>query len=321
VIAILASRDGRTERAEQVDPAWLTPGSGVVFWVDFEDPTPEESAILNDVFHFHELAIEDALSELQLPKAESYDGYLYLVVHGIDFEGVRQHFATHEVDFFLGSNYLVSLHDSAGRTTPAVRDICLRNSRVLAEGSVALLHRLIDAMVDHYRPEVDKLEAKLDALETEVLTAEQGNLVRQILSVKRDIASLRRVASPQRDILGRLARREFPIINTEMAYRFRDVYDHVVRVTEEALMFQDRVTGILEAHLTTVSNRLNEVMKVLTIISTIFMPLTVLTSMYGMNLVLPHLPGSDAAQFWWVLGIMLGISAVMLWFFRRRGWV
>jgi magnesium transporter len=215
----------------------------------------------------------------------------------------------------------VSLHDSAGRTTPAVREICLRNSRILGDGAVSLLHRLIDTMVDHYRPEVDKLEAKLDILETAVLTADEDTLVRRILHLKRDIMSLRRVASPQRDILARLARREFPMIDVEMAYRFRDVYDHVVRVTDEALMFQDRVTGILEAHLTTVSNRLNEVMKVLTVIATIFMPLTVLTGMYGMNLALPHLPGGDAAQFWWVVGIMLAISAVMLWFFRRRGWV
>jgi magnesium transporter len=321
VVTILVHRGGRTERAEQLDPAWLDPGSQVVFWVDFEDASAEEASVLRDVFHFHELAIEDALSEIQLPKAESYDGYLYLVVHGIDFEGGKQHFATHEVDFFLGPNYLVSLHDSVGRTMPAVRDICVRNDRVLGDGSVSLLHRLVDTMVDHYQPEVDKLEAKLDTLESEVLTEDKDNLVRRILTLKRDIASLRRVASPQRDILARLARREFPIINTEMAYRFRDVYDHVMRVTDEALMFQDRVTGILEAHLTTVSNRLNEVMKVLTVISTIFMPLTVLTSMYGMNLVLPHMPGGDAAQFWWVLGIMLTVSAIMLWFFRRRGWV
>ncbi len=321
MVTILVYRNGRTERVDTLDPALVAPDSHAVVWVDMEDPTPEETNLLRDVFHFHELSIEDALSEIQFPKAESYDGYLYLVVHGIDFDAAQHQFATHEVDFFLGPNYLVSVHDAAGRTMPTFRDLCVRNKRIMAEGPVGLLHRLVDSMVDHYRPEVQKLEAKIDELEEELLTDGNDDLVRRILALKRDISSLRRVAAPQRDLLGRLARREFPTIDVEMAYRFRDVFDHVVRLTDESLLFQDRVSGVLEAHLTTVQNRLNEVMKVLTVISTIFMPLTVLTGMYGMNLALPHLPGGDASQFWWVAGIMLAISSVMLLFFRRRGWV
>jgi magnesium transporter len=132
---------------------------------------------------------------------------------------------------------------------------------------------------------------------------------------------LRRVVIPQRDMIGRLARREFPLINDEMTYRFRDVYDHLVRMSEETTLFQDRVTGILDAHLSSVSNRLNEVMRVLTVMSTIFLPLTVLTGMWGMNVPLPHLPGGQAAQFWWVAGIMLILSVSMLAYFRRRRWI
>jgi magnesium transporter len=126
---------------------------------------------------------------------------------------------------------------------------------------------------------------------------------------------------PQRDAVGRLARREFPVISDEMAYRFRDVYDHVVRLTEEAVLFQDRVTGILEVNLATVSNRLNEVMKVLTVMSTIFLPLTVLTGMWGMNIHLPSLPGGEPYQFWWLVGIMAAITSAMLLAFRRKGWI
>ena len=126
---------------------------------------------------------------------------------------------------------------------------------------------------------------------------------------------------PQRDVVGRLARREFSVINDEMAYRFRDVYDHLVRLADETMIFQDRVTGILEAHLSTVSNRLNQVMKVLTVVSTIFLPLTVLTGMYGMNVPLPHFPGSDATQFWWIFGIMIAIAGAMLAVFRAKGWI
>jgi magnesium transporter len=126
---------------------------------------------------------------------------------------------------------------------------------------------------------------------------------------------------PQRDAVGRLARREFPLVNESLAYRFRDVHDHLVRLADEAMFFQDRIASILDAHLSAVSNQLNAVMKVLTIIATLFMPLTVLTGMYGMNVELPHLPGGDPAQFWWILGMMLAMSLAMLAFFRRKHWI
>jgi magnesium transporter len=124
-----------------------------------------------------------------------------------------------------------------------------------------------------------------------------------------------------RDVVGRLARREYSLITEQLAYRFRDVYDHLVRLSDEAVFFQDRISSLLDAHLTAVSNQLNAVMKVLTIISTIFMPLTVLTGMWGMNIPLPHFPGSADVQFWWIFGLMLSVSATMLAFFRRRGWI
>lgn len=321
MITVFIYRDGRTEKVDAIDPVWLKPDNQTTVWVDMQQPTAEEAGLLRDPFHFHELAVEDASSGLQFPKVEEYEGYLYLVLHGINFKAAQHKFATHDVDFFLGRNYLVTIHDAQTRTIPAVMESCARNDRILSEGTPALLHRLIDTIVDHYRPEVEKLETKLDGLEKEVFEAPRQNFVRKILDLKRDIVSLRRVALPQRDVVNRLARREFAIIDAEIAYRFRDVYDHLVRLTDEALIFQDRVTGILEAHLSSVSNRMNEVMKVLTVIATIFMPLTVLTGVYGMNVPLPHLPGGEYAQFWWLMGIMIGLSVVMLWFFRRHGWI
>ena len=147
------------------------------------------------------------------------------------------------------------------------------------------------------------------------------NLVKPILSLKRDVGIMRRVLLPQRDVVGRLARREFPVISEQISYRFRDVYDHLVRLTDESMLFHDRLSSLLDAHLTSVSTRLNQVMKVLTVIATIFMPLTVLTGMWGMNVPIPHFPGDETLQFWWVLGIMLAISGAMLWLFRVRRWL
>jgi magnesium transporter len=176
-------------------------------------------------------------------------------------------------------------------------------------------------MVDHYRPEMDKLEDRLDDLEKRIFDAPNSKLVRQILDEKRQVAGLRRIVTPQRDVVARLARRDFVDVSTEMSFRFRDVYDHLVRVADDALMFQDRITGMLDAHLSNVSNRLNEVMKVLTVVATIFMPLTLLTGIYGMNVPLPRFPGDDALQFWWLFGISAVVVVVMLAMFRRRRWV
>jgi magnesium transporter len=326
MLTIFVHRNGVTTEVCQVDRAWLQPQSGAVVWADLtlrgaEQPPAEEAAVLGRVFGFHELAVEDALSESHHPKIEPYEGYLYLILHGIDFCAADHEFATHDTDFFLGSNYLVTVHAETSRTVPALRDMVARNGRLLAEGAPALLHRIVDRLIDNYRPEIEKLEDRIDAVEKEVFDGADPDVVRRMLDLKRDVAALRRIVIPQRDVVGRLARREFPVIDNEIAYRFRDVYDQLVRMTDEALIFQDRMNGLLEAHVSNVSNRLNEVMKVLTVIATIFMPLTVLTGAFGMNVGLPRLPGGEGAQFWWVLGIMLVASGGMLAWFRRRGWI
>lgn len=321
MLTVFVHRNGRTERVAAVDPAWLDPAANVYVWTDLAAPTPEEARILSDIFHFHELAVEDATSALEYPKVEAYDGYLYLILHGIDFQARKHAFATHDIDFFLGRNFVVSVHDGHQQSVAGVREQLERNGQLLAHGPVPLLHRLVDTLIDYYNPELDKLENRLDAVEAEVLSDPQPTMVKRILALKRDISSLRRVALPQRDAVGRLARREFDLIPEQLAYGFRDIYDHLVRITDEALIFQDRVTGILEAHFSNISNRLNEVMKVLTVIATIFMPLTVLTSAYGMNLLLPEFPGGRAVQFWWLVGIMLVLSGIMLWYFHRKRWI
>jgi magnesium transporter len=321
LIRVFKHEAGITTSADVVVPAWIEPGSGVQLWVDLVEPTPDEGRVLSEVFHFHELAVEDALNSIHHPKIESYGDYLYLILHGIDFQARKHRFTTADVDFFLGPSYLVTVHRGPSRSIAGVAEICTRNHQLLGEGPAALMHRIVDAMVDNYRPEIDKLQARLDKLEAEVFEHPDPHLARTILDFKRDVASLRRVVPPQRDAVGRLARREYPFISEALAYRFRDVHDHLVRLSDEAMFFQDRISSILDAHLSMVSNQLNGVMKVLTIIATLFMPLTVLTGRWGMNVPLPALPGGEAAQFWWVAAGMALLSAGMLWFFRRLRWI
>ena len=319
---IYVHRNGQTDTVDRVDPAWLDPSSDAKVWVDLAAPTPDEFAILNDVFHFHPLAIEDAVAKVHHPKIESYDGYLYLILHGIDYKKSETAFATHDIDFFLGQTYLVTVHDGQTRSAATVREVCARNQQVLGEGPAALMHRIIDQMVDNYRPEVEEVEEWLDQLEDQVFARPSPDLIREILDVKRDVTGLRRIALPQRDAIGRLARREFPMITDELAYRFRDVYDNLVRIADEALIFQDRVTSILEAHLSNVSYRLNEVMKVLTIITLIFMPPTLVAGLYGMNVHLPGVGSPDSpAPFWWIVGGIVAVTVFMLLMFRRMRWL
>ena len=321
MITVFVHRNGQTEQVSSIDRAWLNPASGAMMWVDLAAPSIPESLILSDTFAFHPLSVEDATSVLQYPKIEAYDGYLYAVLHGIDFHAGEHGFATHDVDFFIGATYLVSVHDGHSTSIKDLRAHATRNPKILGEGAVALFHRIVDSMVDHYRPEVEKLEDRLDELEKEVFDKPAPTLVRSILDEKRDVASLRRIVTPQRDVVARLARRDFVDISTEMAFRFRDVYDHLQRIADDASIFQDRITGILDAHLSATSNRLNEVMKVLTVVATIFGPPTLLAGVWGMNVPLPRFPGGDTAQFWWVSAIMLMMIVGMLVAFRRKRWI
>ena len=322
MITVYVYRNGETQVVDRVEPRWLDPASGVNLWVDVAQPTPEEGqAVLANTFHFHPLSVEDALSEIHYPKVESYDRYLYVILHGIDFRIQEHWFATLDVDFFLGDNYLVTVHDAGSRSIQKLKELCHQHARILEEGPVALMHRIIDSMVDNYEPELDELEGEMNRLEEQAVLGVGNNLVVPILEVKRDLSALRRVLIPQRDAIGRLARREFPIISNEMAYRFRDVYDHLVRYSDEVTIFQDRMTGILEGYLSAISNRLNQVMKVLTVVSTILLPMTVLTGLWGMNVMLPEFGGGPTAQFWWVVGIMGAITVVMLAVFRSKHWI
>jgi len=322
MVTIFVDRDGKTEQVPSIDRAWRDPASGVFVWVDLAAPSVPESLILSETFGFHPLSVEDAMSEIHFPKIEAYDGYLYVILHGIDYHAGDKGFATHDIDFFVGPNYLVTVHDGHSRSIRDIQENLSRRAQIMSEGPVALFHRIVHAMVDRYRPEVEKLEDRLEKIEKTVFSEHVPKyLVRQILQEKRQVSSLRRIITPQRDVIARLARREFAVVSSDLSFRFRDVYDALVRIADDAMLFQDRITGVLEAHLSNVSNRLNEVMKVLTILTTIFMPLTLLSGLWGMNILLPRFPGTDREQFWWLVGIMAAIVAAMLVMFRRKRWV
>ncbi len=243
-------------------------------------PGEAERRLLTDVFHFHELAVEDALAEVHHPKIETYGGFLYLILHGIvageearGLRDARRRLLSRPELPRHGASRAVAVDRGGARGLRAPSAIVLGEGAGQPAAPASSI-----GMVDHYGPEVDALEERLERARAAASSAGRRR-IRCATSSGSKRTSRRCGAStlPQRDAVSRLARREFPQIPETLAYRFRDVYDHLVRLTDEAIFLQDRVTGLLDAYLSTQSNRLNQVMKVLTVIATIFMPLTVLT--------------------------------------------
>jgi magnesium transporter len=314
-------RDGVTRQLETIDAAWLQPGSKVRVWADVQEPTPADGEVLRTLFKIHPLAVQDALEALQHPKVETFPGLLYVVLHGINFKPESDQFDTHDTDFFVTREFLVTVHDGKRRSIEQICRLCVDNDLVLREGTVALMHRIVDRMIEHYRPEVEELEQWLNDIENSVLDKPSNEHTREILTIKRDIASMRRIVLPQRDVVGRLSRREFEIIDQEMSYRFRDVFDQLVRLSDEAMIFQERVTGILDAHLASISNQLALSSQHLAAVATIFGTLTVLTGLYGMNVRLPLVDEGSPWPFWGILALGAVITIGIYVLFRRKRWL
>jgi magnesium transporter len=321
LIRYFVHRGGRTEHFDRLDPAWLLPDSGAVIWADVHEATEDDAKVLHEQFGVHELPLEAALQRETHPKVESYGKYLYLVLHGINFQAKEHTFETTETDFFLAGNFLITIHDGQRRSIKTVAELCARAEYVLGEGTAALLHRIVDTMVDGYRPEIDEIEARLDEIEKCAIENPTESLTADILDIKRDITALRRIVIPQRDVVGRLSRREFDLISQEMSYRFRDVYDQLAHFADDAVVFHDRVTGIFDAYLASVSNRLASVSTILAVIAALFGPMTVITGLFGMNVPLPSLFGNPQYGFWEVILMMVVSSAALFVWFRRMKWL
>jgi magnesium transporter len=299
------------------------------FWVDMEKPTDEELSLLDEVFGFHPLAIEDSIQYSQRPKIESYfhtgdtcrEGYFYMVFHGPDLESFREKLRTKELDVFVSERYMVTIHDEKMKSIMEVRQRADSDAHlVLDPGIDMLLHNILDHLVDHYRPILDYLEETLDELEEQALRNPTPELLSHIASKKRELLNMRRTVGPQREVIAQLTRGEVPFIREGTRVYLRDVLDHIVRTVEMLELYRDLVLGARDIYLSSVSNRLNQIMKTLTIISVIAMPMTVITGFFGMNF--DALPGLHNVWAFWVAVIsMLAIVGTMLVWFRSKGWV
>ncbi len=287
-------------------------------WIDFEAPVTEETTLLSGYFNFHPLAIEDCVTETLLPKVDDFGDYIFLVLHGSQAAGENR-FDTSELNFFLGANYLVTYHDTPSRSIKEARERCLKNLPSIPRRTDFLLHEILDRMVDHYFPVLEQFEDSIERLELDIFGQSRKETLNEIITLKKEVMSLRRVITPQQEILNRLSRDNFAVISSKAAIYYRDVYDHLVQISGLADTYRDHLSGTLDAYLSIVSNRLNEVMKVLTIFTAILMPLTLITGIYGMNFeYMPEL--RSRYGYYGVLGGMAVIAISLVIYFRKRKW-
>jgi magnesium transporter len=314
----------RTDLPLQDLPTAFADTKGLL-WVDFEGERPEVcQPILTETLGFHPLAVDDALVETHVPKVDDWGSYLYIALHAvhIDLNGGPP-LSTHELDFFLGEHYLVSHHDDPVPAVNRVWDRCQRDHRHVESDADHLTYLIADELAAGYMQVFEDMDDALDALEDEIFEGAGRGTLERIFVLKRAILNLRRVLGPQREVLNRLARDDYAVIDPRDRVYFRDVYDHLVRLYDINESMRDQVGGAVDTYLSVINNRMNDIMKTLTIITALFAPITFVTGFYGMNFFGPTLHLAAWTN-WLPFGIVLGVVAFLplgmwLWI-RRRGW-
>jgi magnesium transporter len=307
----------------------LLADTNLFLWVDLENPTPEETKfILEDVFHFHPLSIEDCVMVTPSPKVEEYhpkeddrfSPYLFMVIHAVDYSRRDGVFATSELNFFLGKNFLVTYHDVPLKSIHSTADRCLKSNVLIARAPDRVAHTLLDSIVDNYKPALEELSFEIAELETEALQRPNRETLNRIIQIKKEVFHLRLIIGPQREVLGRFARGEFKLIRAHLVPYYRDVYDGLNHISELAQAYTDSLTGILQVYLNMSSNQTGEVVKLLTMITVITTPLMMVGTWYGMNFQgMPELTWKHGYQ---VALLVTAVSTgLTYWYFKRRGWL
>ena len=336
VTACIKFGDGRV--STDADPKSLVAAlrdPKAVFWVDIDKPEDEDYALLDDVFGFHPLAIEDSINRAQRPKIESYNhigdacqqGYFYMVIHGVDPSTAKKRLETLELDMFVSERYLLTIHDEPLPPILHLKNRARADAHVVLDPGIdLLLYQILDRLIDAYQPILDDMQDELDELEEEAAHDPTPELLPRIALKKRELLNLRRIIGPQREVLSQLTRGEVPFIRESTRIYLRDVLDHAVRAVEMIEIYRDLVVGARDIYMSSISNNLNQIMKTLTIITVIALPMTVITSFFGMNFNDQEIPGwrwllHTPAGFWISMSAILLLIAGLLYLFRRLKWM
>ncbi|MFC2015987.1 magnesium/cobalt transporter CorA [Chloroflexota bacterium] len=296
---------------------------GRITWVNIEKPTPEDIETLREDYPFHPLDLEDCLSRIERPKIDEYDDYLFLIMQFPVFDSLRRVSQPSEVDIFIGTGYLVTVHDGDLWPMAKLFDDCQQDQRLIEEhmgrGASHLLHDVIDRLVDYCFPILYKVDANIREIEEDVFTEQVPGVVKEISWVRRDVIALQRIVKPQIAIVANLEGKDRPFIREELDVYFGDVLDHLHKAWDTLEDQRDVIEGLSDTANTLTSYRLGEVMKILTIISVVILPLTLLSGIYGMNIPLPL--ERSPFSFLLILVLMMLMAIGMLLYFKRRRWL
>jgi len=321
----LPGQDMRADIPVKEFAALLKEANGLL-WVDFDaEPDPSAESILTGIFRFHHLAVDDALEETHTPKIDEWGEYIYIVLNAMNFDASDGlDLSTTELDIFLGPNYIVTHHDQPIAALEKAREAFGRDKRYTVHGPDHMLYKIIDNLVADYMPIVEAIDDQIDRVEDEVLVKAAPDTLERIFSLKRILLAMRRIITPQREVLNKLARDDYEVIDPQDRVFFRDIYDHLVRLHDLNESMRDLVSGALDTYLSVVNNRMNEVMKTLTIITTLFMPISFLTGFFGMNFFEPAADFSrwtNQPAFLLAMGIFVILPIGMFFWMKRRTWV
>jgi len=286
------------------------------YWVDLDQPDDEESALLTEFFKFHPLAVEDCLNRLQRPKMDHYKDFTFFVLHSID----DTELCSKELDVFLGKNFVVTFHRQHLREIKNARKRIMKNPERIEDDPKLILYQLMDQVVDEYFPILYRIEEHLNDIEENLSSSTVHLSMDYVFDVRSDLLRLRRTIFPMRDLLYRILNSErMNLTDHEMAY-FSDVYDHLLRLSEIVEANRELTSDIRDSQLSINSNQMNRIMMTLTIISSIFIPLTFIVGVYGMNF--NHMPELEWKYgYFIIMVIMLGIGLAMLLWFHHKGWL
>lgn len=315
----------RTNITPSEFPRLLRDRKGLL-WVDFLGEPEEHAEPILRSFGFHPLAIDDALQETHTPKIDDWGDYIYLVLNILSYKKEDGVFESEidELDIFLGKNYIITHHDQILTAVEDAWAACQRDARHLQDGADHLLYRIIDTAVMGYMPLIEQIDQQIDNIEDQVFDRPHPSTLEQIFALKRLLLTMRRILLPQREVLNKLARDEYRVIDPKDRIFFRDIYDHLVRLHDLNESLRDLVGGVLDTYLSATNNRMNEVMKTLTIITTLFMPITFITGFFGMNFFEPvaNLVGWTNRQVFEITAaFILALPIFMYFWMRRRTWV
>jgi len=290
-----------------------------MLWLDLDDPMSTALDELAAQYGWHELAVEDCRHATQLAKADYYEGYTFIIINSTHYTELPCELRVREIDVFLGPDYIVTVHYDESLSIKQIEQWLATNVLHLERPDQAL-HSIIDIVVDRYLPTLESIGDTIDKVQDDLLVSPEAHLLQTIFELKRGMLQFRRAVSSQRELLNVLIRDDTQMISKDMRIYFRDVYDHAVRAMDLLETYRDLLTGGLDIYLTQMANRTNDIVKGLTILATIMLPLTLVTGYFGMNFeYMPLL--KDPNGIWYTTGFMVVVSVSMLAYFKYKKWI